>query len=94
MNEKLKINRINSNLLDMVSKLCNLSTDCKKFLQYPDENNGESIVKKIDEIDKKYYEVKEDIAIMIQEIASDNEDDELNINVEGLETDNGIKLTD
>lgn len=86
MADCFNLNDINNGLLDLMSLLGQISVVCNEYVSEPSDENGEKLVKIIEESEKKMLKVKRSVAIMANHI--DGQDDIVNVE----ETKNGLVI--
>ena len=83
------MNNLNKNLLQLISSVSKIGDSCAELKKNPTEENGENIIKIIEDSEKKFLTVKEDVVRIVKRI----EEQEEAFEVQSLPSDNGYLLT-
>ena len=72
--------------MKLVSELSRIPLICEEFKKYPTNENGEEIIKIIENSERFLLKVKENIVIIVNEVKEEN------VEVKGLPSDNGFLI--
>lgn len=77
---------------DTKSILGQILSSCEVFKSSPTIERGEKIIKIIENFDKKVLQMKEEIVIIVSDVANKEEETEVNKEVEVFPTNNGFRF--
>ena len=80
------MDKLNEVLVDLVMSLGETPDICSKFKEDPSDENGDVIIKNIEEIEKKLLKVKENVVRIVRDV----EDTVEEVNV--LPSENGYRM--
>ncbi|MFW6009140.1 MAG: hypothetical protein ACOCP8_07745 [archaeon] len=88
MKDYLNINKIDKNILSQIKCLSETSELCNKCIKDPSDENIKKIIENITKNEEKMMKVKENIAIMINTIEDNYEENSIKVEKEK----NGVKI--
>lgn len=83
-----EMEEIYKNILLLVNNLTRLSGISYKYNKEPVEENADKLVEIVEDCEKKFLKVKEQIVIMVREIEGKEKTEEIT----GIQTDNGLLI--
>ena len=76
----------------LIHSITQISGICCKYNELGDEETGEKLIKIIENCEKKFLKVKEEVVRMVQEVEKREKAKEVEIEIKGTETENGFLI--